>query len=234
MSFLPLLLLTGSCFQLHCVRRWWADSPSFLATAESFFSSTRANPMSSSSRSSRTWAASWIEGTQRGEVGEGRWYSSYKCSQGFTVHKSQQHTSSKALAFLLNFNILKAKALLCRLALSNLGVKLKPIIDSPHGCVRAVRTGFQKNKRPQLEPDTLWLRDAATGAVETRAAHTSPLCTCTYSKYLHSVCCEDKRLLTCIYGVNIDAVQFRCLWGTIKLWLCNVLTWTRFIRCQIP
>lgn len=32
--------------------------PSFLATAESFFSSTRPNPMSSSSRSSRTWAAS--------------------------------------------------------------------------------------------------------------------------------------------------------------------------------
>lgn len=32
--------------------------PSFLATAASFFSSTRPNPMSSSSRSSRTWAAS--------------------------------------------------------------------------------------------------------------------------------------------------------------------------------
>lgn len=32
--------------------------PSFLATAESFFSSTRPKPMSSSSRSSRTWAAS--------------------------------------------------------------------------------------------------------------------------------------------------------------------------------
>uniref|UniRef100_A0A8C7F3D8 Astrocytic phosphoprotein PEA-15 n=6 Tax=Salmoninae TaxID=504568 RepID=A0A8C7F3D8_ONCKI len=33
--------------------------PSFLATERSFFSSTRPNPMSSSSRSSRTWAASW-------------------------------------------------------------------------------------------------------------------------------------------------------------------------------
>lgn len=45
--------------------RWLACSPSFLATAESFFSSTRPNPMSSSSRSSRTWAASWT----RREVG---------------------------------------------------------------------------------------------------------------------------------------------------------------------
>lgn len=42
--------------------------PSFLATAWPFFSSTSPNPMSSSSRSSRTWAASWTE-TEGEELG---------------------------------------------------------------------------------------------------------------------------------------------------------------------
>lgn len=46
------------------------SSPSFLATATSFFSSTRPNPMSSSWRSPRTWAA--IYNTEvRGGVWEG-------------------------------------------------------------------------------------------------------------------------------------------------------------------
>jgi len=37
---------------------WDQRLPSFLATVLSFFESTRPNPMSSSSRSSSTWAAS--------------------------------------------------------------------------------------------------------------------------------------------------------------------------------
>lgn len=50
------LLTTKQCVQGVC--QWLASLPSFLATAAPFFSSTRPNPMSSSSKSPRTWAAS--------------------------------------------------------------------------------------------------------------------------------------------------------------------------------
>lgn len=62
--------------------------PSFLATATSFFSSTRPNPISSSSRSSSTWAASCVNRERDNHC------SVYICAGALKANISYTHTQN--------------------------------------------------------------------------------------------------------------------------------------------